>query len=104
MNPVVVNLSHTLGRAEAHSRIASGVGRLTGFIPGGASVKSEWQGDRLNLSIVAMGQQVTGHIDVEDKNVRIEVMLPALLGMFAGTISEFLSRQGGELLEDKRQS
>jgi len=102
MSPLVVDLPHKLGKDEARKRIAGGIGRLTGFLPGGADVKSEWQGDRLNLSIGAMGQQVASHIDVKDKVVRIEVALPALLAMFGGQIRDFLTSKGGELLEDKR--
>lgn len=102
--PLAVTLPHKLGRAEARQRIAGGVDKLKQYIPGGADVASRWEGDRLTLDIKAMGQAVTGHIDVEDSQVRVEVMLPPMLTMFARQIGGFLNRKGTELLEDKRKT
>ena len=100
--PVIVTLSHSLGRAEAKQRIAGGVGKLKNHIPGGAAeVSSRWDGDRLMLDIRAMGQTITGMIDVEDQQVRLELRLPAFLGMFARQIEAVIARKGGEMLEDK---
>ena len=101
MAPLVINLPHRLGKEEAKRRVAGGMHRLTSHIPGGAEVRSDWTGDRLDLVIGAMGQQVKSRIDVEEQVVRLEVLLPAMLGMFAGQIGAFLTRKGGELLEDK---
>jgi hypothetical protein len=100
--PLVVNLPHKLGAEEAKRRIAGGIGKLESYIPGGsAEVSTSWAGDRLNLLVKAMGQEVSSHIDVQESNVRVEVLLPPMLGMFAGPISRYLSSRGGELLEDK---
>jgi hypothetical protein len=102
--PLVVNLPHKLGREEARRRIAGGIGKLKDHIPGGnAEVSAVWSGDRLNLVVGAMGQRVDSRIDVEDDKVRVEVILPGLLGMFSDTISGFLQRGGAALLEDKRK-
>lgn len=103
MNPLVITLPHKLGKEEARRRIAGGMNRLAGHIPGGAEVHSDWSGDRLDLVVGAMGQQVKSRIDVEERVVRLEVRLPAMLGMFADRISGFLTHKGGELLEDKRE-
>ena len=79
--------------------------KLAQHIPGGAAeVKSSWAGDRLNLLVKAMGQEVDSHIDVEETNVRVEVVLPAFLAMFANQIGGFLTKRGGELLEDKSKN
>ena len=100
--PLVVNLPHKLGTEEAKRRIAGGIDKLTSHIPGGgAEVESSWTGNRLNLIVKAMGQEVNSHIDIEESNVRLEVMLPAFLAMFANQIGGFLKKSGGELLEDK---
>ena len=100
--PLVVNLPHKLGTEEAKRRIAGGIGKLEHHIPGGAAdVQTSWQGDRMNLLVKAMGQEVNSHIDVGASNVRIEVLLPPFLGMFANQIANFLSRRGSEMLEDK---
>lgn len=103
--PIVVTLPHQLGRDEARRRLAGGIGKLANFMPGGAArVDSRWEGDRLFLDVGALGQAVTGHIDVEDKQVRIELRLPPMLAAFAGHIRAFLSGTGSEMLEDKRKS
>jgi len=99
--PIVINLPHRLGAAEAKRRMQSGIGKLQDRIPGGAIVESSWEGDRMNLSVKAMGQEVSGHIDVLDATVRLELMLPAFLAMFGSKIEGLLRRGGAELLEDK---
>ena len=102
--PVVVTIPHNLGSAEARQRIDGGIGKLKHHIPGGAAeVSSRWDGDRLMLDVHAMGQAVTGSIDVQDRSVRLELRLPAFLAMFARQIEAVIARKGGELLEDKRR-
>lgn len=99
--PVVVNLPHQLGSDEARRRIAGGIGTLKDHIPGGAAVDSAWAGDRLSLLIRAMGQEIASDIDVEERNVRVEVRLPAFLAIFASKIAGYLGNKGSALLEDK---
>ena len=100
-NPIVVDLPHSLGAAEAKSRIQNGIGRLEDHIPGGAKVRSGWEGDRMNLVVAAMGQEVTAAIDVQEKIVRLEVRLPGMLSFFSGKVEALLRRHGTELLEDR---
>ena len=99
--PVIVNLPHKLGAEEAKRRMKNGIGKLPDHIPGGGQVESGWVGDRMNLKVTAMGQEVSGHIDVEEKKVRLELMLPPFLALFAGKIEGLLKDRGSELLEDK---
>ncbi|QPQ54888.1 polyhydroxyalkanoic acid system family protein [Allosphingosinicella flava] len=100
--PLVINLPHKLGRDEARRRIEGGTSKLASHIPGGAAeVSHDWAGDRMNLSVQAMGQAVTSQIDVEEANVRLQVLLPGMLGMFSSQIEAFLRGKGGQLLEDK---
>ena len=100
--PVEVDLPHKLGKDEARRRIADNVHKLKEHIPGGAQVQSGWAGDQLNLDVLAMGQQVTATIDVEDSKVHLTVLLPGMLGMFAGPIQAMLQKKGDLLLEDHR--
>ena len=98
--PIEVDLPHSLGKDEARRRIANNVHKLTEHIPGGAQVQSGWAGDQLNLDVEAMGQSVNATIDVQDKKVRVRVLLPPMLGMFSGMIQAALQRKGDVLLED----
>jgi len=98
--PIDVDLPHNLGKDEARRRIANNIHKLQEHIPGGAQVQSGWAGDQLNLDVAAMGQSVTATIDVKDKSVHLKVLLPGMLGMFAGVIQGALQKKGGVLLED----
>lgn len=98
--PIDVDLPHNLGKDEARRRIANNVHKLEQHIPGGAAVQSAWIGDQLNLDVAAMGQQVTATIDVMEDKVHLRVLLPPMLGMFAGIIQGALQKKGDVLLED----
>src|SRR5215210_1339266 len=102
--PIEVDLPHSLGKDEARRRIANNVHRLQEHIPGGAQVQSGWAGDRLNLKVEAMGQSVDALIDVEESKVRLKVVLPGMLGMFAAPIQAMLQKKGNLLLEDHHKS
>ncbi len=101
--PIKVDLPHKLGRDEARRRIANNIHKLKDHIPGGAAhVDSNWTGDDLNLTVHAMGQAVETRIGVEETKVRVEVLLPGILALFAGPIEAMLQKKGNILLEDKR--
>jgi putative polyhydroxyalkanoate system protein len=100
-SPIVVDIPHKLGKAEARRRIENGMGRLADQIPGGGRVESGWTGDRLDLRVQAMNQEVSAHIDIMETSVRLEVKLPPALGFFKSTVEGLLRRKGEVLLEDK---
>ena len=100
--PISVDLPHSLGAEEAKNRMQRGIGKLKDHIPGGqAQVESRWEGDRMHLKVQAMGQEVSGHMDVQDRKVHVELMLPAFLGLFAGKIEALMRSKGSEMLQDK---
>ena len=101
--PIQVDLPHKLGREEARRRIANNIHKLTEHIPGGAAqVESSWTGDELDLNVTALGQAVDAKIGVEESKIRVRVMLPGMLAMFAKPIEAMLQKKGNILLEDKR--
>jgi hypothetical protein len=101
--PLIVDLPHGLGAEEAQRRIALGMGRLTDHLPPGAKVESGWEGNRLDLRVTAMGQDVGAHVDVKETVVRVELLLPAALSFFARPIEALLRRKGTEMLEDRSE-
>ncbi|HEX8526722.1 polyhydroxyalkanoic acid system family protein [Allosphingosinicella sp.] len=101
--PITVDLPHSLGAVEARRRIEGGIGSLRDHIPGGAEVTSSWTGDRMDLRVVAMGQEVNAGIEVREKVVRLEVVLPGVLSFFGNRVERLIRRHGTELLEDKRK-
>ena len=100
-HPIDVDLPHNLGKEEARRRIANNIHTLKDHIPGGsAQVESGWAGDQLNLNIHALGQSVQAEIDVDEAKVHLRVLLPGMLGAFAGMIQAALQKKGSILLED----
>ena len=98
-DPLIVDLPHSLGRAEARRRIAGGIGKVESYLPAGAKATHAWEGDRLDMHVAAMGQQVTARIDVEESVVRVEMVLPPALSFFRRAIEAGLRRKGSEMLE-----
>jgi hypothetical protein len=103
-NPLTIDLPHKLGLEEARRRIERNMGRLADHVPGGAQVSSRWSGNRLDLDIDAMGQQVSAEIEVQETLVRLKVALPPALAFFGGMIEPLIRKQGAAMLEDKRKA
>lgn len=101
--PLIDDLPHELGRAEARRRIETGVeqGRVL-LAKSGVSIGNlAWTGDRLDFALSALSQSVDGSIDVGDQSVRIEVRLPLLLALFAEKVKKSLGKEGTLLLTKK---
>ena len=99
--PVVVTIPHELGRTEARRRIAEGIGQITQQFASFGEVKHAWEGDILRFTAATLGQEVTGHIEVADRHVQLEVILPGFLAMIANKVKGRLQQEGKILLEDK---
>ena len=100
--PITVTMPHQLGRAEARRRIENGFGKVVHVLPGAAGRCSErWEGDRLVFGVAAMGQTVSGVIDVQDTVVTMEIELPGVLGLLAGGLRARLQKAGLLLLTKK---
>ncbi len=101
--PLTINLPHELGRAEARNRIEQGFGKIEQQLVGGgpAKVDKSWVGDTMNFTAVAMGQTVTGALHVMERDIRIDIVLPGILGMLAGKVRDKVQKQGQLLLEKK---
>jgi hypothetical protein len=100
--PITISIRHQLGRAEARRRIEAGFAKMIHQLPGSGSACSErWDGDRLTFGLMTMGQAISGHVDVLDAAVTIEMQLPGLLGMIASSLRDRLQK-AGQLLLSKR--
>ncbi|MGR4864596.1 polyhydroxyalkanoic acid system family protein [Caulobacter sp. LARHSG274] len=100
--PITITIPHQLGAAEARRRIEEGFGQLIGQAGGVIkNVDKAWDGDVLRFSTQAMGQTITGVLHVLDQSVRMDLVLPGLLGMIAGKVTGQVKKQGTLLLEKK---
>jgi hypothetical protein len=100
--PLAVSIPHQLGRAEATRRLKAGLTRAAASIPVLQVDEERWDGDRMMFRVRALGQAASGHIDVADDHVRLEVTLPWLLQRFA-EMAQLAIRERGNLLLTKRR-
>ena len=96
--PLVVSVPHRLGREEAVCRLKGGLTRAAASVPMLNVDEERWQDDRMIFRVRALGQAASGHIDVEDDHVRVEVMLPWLLQRFAEAARAAIQNRGNLLL------
>jgi hypothetical protein len=99
--PLVVSIPHRLGREEAARRLKAGLTRAATSIPVLRVDEERWEGDHMSFRVRAFGQAASGHLDVADDHVRVEVMLPWLLQRFA-EVAQAAIRKRGTLLLTKR--
>ncbi len=99
--PVSITVSHELGREAAVARLRSGIDRVRdrlGMVKM-QLVEEQWSGDVLQFGVAALGYTVRGRLEVEETTVRVEVMLPWMLAMFAEKLKLGVEKQGQILLE-----
>jgi hypothetical protein len=99
--PLVVSIPHQLGREEAARRLKTGLTRAVSSVPVLKVDEERWDGDRMIFRIRALGQVASGHLDVGDDHVRLEVSLPWLLQRFAEAAQATI-KNSGRLLLTKR--
>jgi hypothetical protein len=99
--PLVVSIPHRLGREEARRRLQSGLTRAASHVPVLTVDEERWEGDRMAFRVRALGQAASGHVDVAEDHVRLEVTLPWLLQRFAEVAQQAI-KKGGRLLLEKR--
>jgi len=96
--PLVVSISHSLGRDEAIRRLKTGLTRAASSLPVLKIDEERWDDNRLIFRVRAMAQAVSGIVDVEDNFVRVEVTLPWLLQRFAEAAQSAIQQRGKLLL------
>jgi len=98
-DPITVDIPHRLGRAKARERIAGGLDKLAGVVPGSTITEHRWRGDTLSFVFEAMGQRVAATLDVLDERVHASIDLPPMLALFANKVRSQLSAAGQKLLK-----
>jgi len=99
--PLIVSIPHRLGREEATRRLKVGLARAASSIPALKVDEERWEDNRMIFRIRALGQAASGHLDVSDDQVRLEVTLPWLLQRFA-EVAQVAIKNRGNLLLTKR--
>lgn len=97
--PIVITISHQLGRDDAKQRLDDGLGQIRRTLsPFASAIDYRWTGYRLDFDLTAMWQTIAGHIDIEDRLLRIELGLPLLLRALSGRIVARIRGEGMQLL------
>ena len=96
--PLIVSIPHRLGREEATRRLKAGLTRAASSIPVLKVDEERWEDYRMIFRVRALGQAASGHLDVADDHVRLEVTLPWLLQRFAEVAQTAIKNRGNLLL------
>ena len=98
-----VAVPHQLPKEEVRRRLRTRIGDLGNYVPGGvADVQTGWPSeDRMTLQIAAMGQTLTGEVQVEERQVVFQVTLPPALSFFSGVVENAIRENAPKLLEKK---
>ena len=99
MPNLTITIPHQLGREEARRRISEQASQLQSQHGGMLErVEQRWEGDTLHFLVGAIGQSVSGTIQVAEQAVHLEVALPWMLAMLAGVVKKQIEQQGRDLL------
>lgn len=99
--PLIVSIPHRLGKDEAKRRMQAGLTRAAASIPVLKVDEERWDGDQMLFRVRAMGQAVSGRLNVSEDHVNVEVTLPWLLQRFAQAAQSMI-RDRGQLLLTKK--
>lgn len=97
---ISISIPHHLPQEEARRRIQSGITDARGqFVGKLTNVEDTWTDNHLEFKLSAMGQPITGRLDVLPNAVNVSVDLPWLLAMLADKIKPEVEKRGRKLLE-----
>lgn len=100
--PLSVSIPHHLGKDEAARRLKSGLTSARTHFAHLFTVQEEnWTDDHLDFRVGALGQVLSGTIDILDDRVELKVVLPWLLAKLAQAIQPLIRKEGTLMLEKK---
>ena len=97
---ITLTLPHSLSQPEARRRVVEALGELERHAAQAklGSFQHGWQGERASFVAHALGQEVSGHVEVLANSVAMEVTLPAFLAFVANAVRGRLQAEGHKLL------
>ena len=98
--PLVLTLPHRHSEAEIKSRIDSAIDDVRRKFPGQVSaLNATWASPtHLDFSLAALGQSVTGRIDVQPQSLRLEIDLPFPFSLLAEKLEPQIRKEAQKLL------
>lgn len=99
---LTILIPHQLGRDEALRRIKSGLDHVEQQFRSVFQVQEQtWTGSTLQFKVRALSQSISGTIEVEDRQVKLDIVLPWIIARLAAGIRRVAQKQGTKLLEKK---
>ena len=95
--PLIVSIPHSVGQEEAMRRLR--FARATANLPILKFDEQTWTDHHMSFKARAIGQAVSGTVDVGESDVRLEVQLPWLLQRFAELVQTRFKERTTVLLE-----
>ena len=100
---ISVSIPHRLTQDEARARLQQGLSDLKAQHAASiAQVAEQWNGNAMSFRLTAMGQAITGRVDVQPSAIRLEMDLPWLLAAFAEKFKPRIEQEGRRMLEEKK--
>jgi hypothetical protein len=97
---ITISIPHKLTQEEARRRIQSGIADARKqFVGKMTQVEDHWTENHLEFKFAALGQPITGRLDVLPSSINVSVDLPWLLAMLADKIKPEVEQRGRKLLE-----
>jgi hypothetical protein len=100
-----VSIPHRLTRDEARQRLRDGAAKLQAQFAGAgqpvAQVSEAWRDYHNDFRFTAMGQSISGRMDVEPACIRLSVDVPWMLAMFGDAVRGRIEQEARKLLEKK---
>jgi predicted metal-dependent hydrolase len=103
---ITLTFPHSLPKQEARNRVETALSQMGQQLTQVKVVqfRQNWQGDRLTFLARLVGQEISGHVDVLEQTVTVEVALPAILWLVANAVRHRLQSEGRKLLALKAGS
>jgi hypothetical protein len=100
---ITLTIPHKLTQDEARTRLQHGIADMRGkFGDKVANVQETWNGNQMSFRLSALGQAVTGRVDVQPEAVRLDVDLPWILAVLVDKVRPQIEQEGRRMLEAKK--
>ncbi|MEO6436765.1 MAG: polyhydroxyalkanoic acid system family protein [Tepidisphaeraceae bacterium] len=97
---ITITIPHKLSQDEARTRLQTGLVELKGkYGEKVANMQEHWDGNQMNFRLSAMGQAITGRVEVQAQAVKLDVDLPWMLALLAGKFKAQVEQEGRKMLE-----
>ena len=95
-----VEIPHNLDKATARERLRANSHKIAEQFPGGmAQVETSWPNeDTMAMHVRAMGQELSGRVELEEGKLVFNLVLPAALSFVEPIISGAIRQSGQKLI------